>query len=596
MKSEVCVLQGDAMREQIEALRTAMKAEHVDAYLVPTTDFHGSEYVNPYFKCREYLSGFTGSAGTLLVTADWAGLWTDGRYFLQAGAQLSGSGIELMKEREPGVPTIAEYLEANLPEGRCLGFDGRVVNCREAERFAAKYLLRTNLDLAGDVWPDRPELKPEPIYAVSLDVTGETAASKLVRLKKAIKEAGAAYHLTSCLEEIAWLYNLRGNDVKHTPVFFGFLLVEENRERLYVLDDSFMGSDAASRLPKSTEILPYFQIFEDIKKLRAGKILLDKGSVSYGLASGIPSYAEIIDSKNPAEFMKAVKNDREIACTKQAHIKDGAAMVQFIRWIKDQMAAGAELTELDAAAAVEFCRKQQEGYRQPSFDTIAGYGANGAIVHYSATSETNAKLHPEGFLLVDSGGQYADGTTDITRTIALGPLTDEMKVHYTLVLKGHIALAMAEFDETTTGADLDRLARQPLTEHGLNYNHGTGHGVGHLLSVHEEPNSISPRASAMGIQPGMITSDEPGVYLEGKYGIRLENEVLCVKDGIEAGLRFEPLTWCPWEREAILTELLSTEELEWVDDYHRKAYETLKPYLDEDTAAWLAEAAAPLQV
>ena len=594
MKSEICVLQGDAMRKQIEALRTAMKAEHVDAYLVPTTDFHGSEYVNPYFKCREYLSGFTGSAGTLLVTADWAGLWTDGRYFLQADAQLSGSGIELMKEREPGVPTIAEYLEANLPEGRCLGFDGRVLNCREAERFAAKYLLRTDLDLAGDVWPDRPELKPEPIYAVSLDVTGETAESKLVRLKKAMKEAGAAYHLTSCLEEIAWLYNLRGNDVKHTPVFFGFLLVEENRERLYVLDDSFTESDAASELPKTTEIWPYFQIFEDVKKLPAGKILLDKGSVSHGLASGIPPHVEILDGNNPSERMKAVKNHVEIAATRQTHVKDGAAMVQFIKWIKDQMAAGTELTEMDAAEAVESCRMQQEGYQQPSFDTIAGYGANGAIVHYSATSETNAKLNPEGFLLVDSGGQYADGTTDITRTIALGPLTDEMKVHYTLVLKGHIALAMARFDRKTTGAVLDELARKPLKEHGLNYNHGTGHGVGHLLSVHEGPNSISPRAEGCTFLPGMITSDEPGIYLEGRYGIRLENEVLCVEDAETGVLYFEPLTWCPWERAAILKNILSTEEIAWVDQYHANVYRTLKPYLNQETADWLEKEAAPL--
>ncbi len=595
MRTEVSVKQGETMREQIRALRAAMKVAQIDAYLVPTTDFHGSEYVNPYFKCREYLSGFTGSAGTLLVTADWAGLWTDGRYFLQAGAQLSGSGIELMKEREPGVPTISEYLELHLPEGNTLGFDGRVVNCREAEGFAAKYLLRTDLDLAGDVWSDRPELKAEPIYAVSLDVTGETAESKLARLKKAMAEVGAAYHLTACLEEIAWIYNLRGNDVKHTPVFFAFALLEGDRERLYVLDDSFTRSDAALQLPKTTEIRPYFEIFEDIKKLPSGKILLDKGSVSHGLASGIPSYVEIIDSRNPAEGMKAVKNDMEIACTKQAHVKDGAAMVRFIKWVKDQMAAGAELTEMDAAEAVESCRKQQEGYCQPSFDTIAGYGPNGAIVHYSATEATNANLKPEGFLLVDSGGQYTDGTTDITRTIALGPLTGEMKEHYTLVLKGHIALAMAQFDEKTTGAQLDVLARQPLTGRGLNFNHGTGHGVGHLLSVHEGPNSISPRASAVGILPGMITSDEPGVYLEGKYGIRLENEVLCVKDGIGEGFRFEPLTWCPWERDAILTELLSPEEFEWVDNYHRQVYETLKPYLDNETAAWLAEAAAPLQ-
>lgn len=581
------------MRQQLAELRAAMKAQNIDAYLVGTTDFHGSEYVNHYFKCREYLSGFTGSAGTLLVTADWAGLWTDGRYFIQAEAQLAGSGIELMREREPGIPTIEEYLQTNLPAGSCLGFDGRVMNCRSAEAYATKYSLRTDLDLAGDVWTGRPMLEASAIYGLPPEVTGECSESKLARIRQAMREAGADWHLITRLEDIAWIYNLRGNDVKHTTVFYGFVIVDKEKDRLYVLDEAFQESCAARALPETTEILPYFQAFDDVKKLEAGKILLDKSCVSYAMTAAIGDTVEILDRQNPSEGMKAIKNDTEIACTKRAHVKDGVAMVQFIRWIKEQMAAGAELTEMDVVHSVESFRKQQEGFCQISFDTIAGYGANGALPHYSVTAETDMQLRPEGFLLVDSGGQYTDGTTDITRTIALGPLTEEMKKNYTLVLKGHIALATAEFGEGTTGAELDEKARRPLLEHGLNYNHGTGHGVGHLLSVHEGPNSISPRASASCILPGMITSNEPGVYLEGQYGIRLENEILCVKAG-EQIRRFEPLTWCPWEREAIVKEMMSTEEMVWVDQYHQMVYETLAPCLDAETAGWLAAATAPL--
>ena len=581
------------MRETLTALRGAMKAQNIDGYLVPTTDFHGSEYVNKYFKCREWLSGFTGSAGTLLVTAEEAKLWTDGRYFLQAAQQLAGSGIDLMKEGEPGVPTIAEYLEANFPDGGCLGFDGRVVNAQEGEAFAAKYRLRVDLDLAGELWTDRPLLKAAPIYGLPLEVTGETAESKLQRIREAMKAAGADCHLVTRLETIAWMYNLRGDDVKNTPVFFAFAIIEADRDRLYVLDESFAGSQAAASLPETTEILPYFQAYEDVKKLQGGKILLNKNGVGYALTSFLPENMEIIDRRDPAELMKAVKNPVEIACTREAHRKDGAAVVQFIRWLKAELAAGRKVTEIDAGAYVDQRRAEKDGYLEPSFTTIAGYGSNGAIVHYSATEETNKVIKPEGFLLVDSGGQYMDGSTDITRTIAAGPLTDEMKKHYTLVLKGHIALELVKFDGKVSGADLDHMARKPLLEQGLNYNHGTGHGVGHILSIHEGPNTINPRAVNVEILPGMITSDEPGLYLEGAYGIRLENEILCVDAG--EGLRgFEPLTWCPWERNAIDKTMLSTEEIEWVDDYHKKVYCQLAPYLDQETCQWLAEMTAPL--
>ena len=594
------------MRQQIEALRCEMKAEGIDAYIIPTTDFHGSEYVNEYFKCREFVSGFTGSAGTLLVTDNWAGLWTDGRYFLQAEEQLWGSGIELMREREPNVPTIEEYLREHLPEGSCLGFDGRVVSFREAQEYERRFRIRWDADLAGRIWDgwsqdengdlgekggqgeNRPELIPSPIYDIPLSVTGESADSKLNRLRQAMKKKGADMHLMTSLEEIAWLYNLRGNDVRHTPVFFAFAIIGSQGEKLYVLDESFI-SDAERKtkadLPETTEILPYFRVFDDLKNLPAGKLLLSEERVSYAMAKFLPETVEIIDDTNPAELMKAIKNRTEIISTKDAHIRDDAAVTQFIYWIKN--AAGQPtLTEVDAADYLLECRRRQKGFNDLSFDTIAAYGSNGAIVHYDPSPETCMTLKPEGFILMDSGGQYDDGTTDITRTIALGPLTEEMKINYTLVLKSHIALASARFPEGTTGAELDKIARAPLAATGLDYNHGTGHGVGHLLSVHEGPNKISPLGGGSVIKEGMITSDEPGLYLTGQYGIRLENEILCVKRD-DGELEFEPITWCPWEPEAILPELLTEQERKWLNDYHKAVYEKLSPLLDADTGAWL---------
>ena len=601
------------MRRQLAALCREMKAEGIDAYIIPTTDYHGSEYVNEYFKCREFVSGFTGSAGTLLVTDNWAGLWTDGRYFLQAEEQLCGSGIELMREREPNVPTIEEYLREQLPEGRCLGFDGRVMSYREAQEYEGRFRIRWDVDLAGRIWDgwsqdengdlgekggqgeNRPELIPSPIYDIPLSVTGESADSKLNRLRQAMKKKGADMHLMTSLEEIAWLYNLRGNDVRHTPVFFAFAIIGSQGEKLYVLDEGFISDTerkAKADLPETTEILPYFRFFDDLKKLSAGKLLLSEERVSYAMAKFLPETVEIIDDANPAELMKAIKNRTEIISTKDAHIRDDAAVTQFIYWIKN--AAGQPtLTEVDAADYLLECRRRQKGFNDLSFDTIAAYGSNGAIVHYDPSPETCMTLKPEGFILMDSGGQYDDGTTDITRTIALGPLTEEMKINYTLVLKSHIALASARFPEGTTGAELDKIARAPLAAAGLDYNHGTGHGVGHLLSVHEGPNKISPLGGGSAIKEGMITSDEPGLYLTGQYGIRLENEILCVR-GTGGMLEFEPTTWCPWEREAILPELLTEQERKWLNDYHKAVYEKLSPLLDDDIGAWLKTQTAEL--
>lgn len=552
----------------------------MDAYIIQTNDFHGSEYMNDYFKCREYMSGFTGSAGTLIVTAEEALLWTDGRYFIQAAAQLDGSGITLMKSGEPDTPTILEYLKETLSSEQTLGFDGRVTSISpEIENLCH---ICSQYDLIGEIWPDRPAIEPSAIYELDESVTGKSAAAKLSTMRTYLQNKGIDYHITTNLEEIAWLYNLRGDDIPHTPVFFAFLLITPDEDRLYVLDGTFSGR----------KTYPYTQFFDDIKSLPPGKLLLKKDAVNYAILKSIPEDVKIISETGPLALMKCRKNETEIASTKNAHIKDGAAMAEFLYWLKTTIGK-IEITEISASDYLENCRRKQEGCFDLSFDTISGYADNGAIIHYSATPETNKTLKPEGLLLVDSGGQYTDGTTDITRTIALGPLTEEMKTHYTAVLKGHIALAAAKFDKGTTGAELDMLARRPINNIGQNYNHGTGHGVGHILSCHEGPQTISPRGGNVPILPHMICSNEPGIYIEGSHGIRLENEILCVETA-KGMYEFETITFCPFDRDAIIKENLTDHELEWLNNYHFQVYQRISPYVNEDTKKWLCKATQPL--
>ena len=557
-----------------------MREHNIDAYLIQTNDFHGSEYMNDYFKCREFMSGFTGSAGTMIVTMSEACLWTDGRYFLQAASQLGGSEITLMKSGEPGVPTITEYLQQTLTADQTLGFDGRVTSISpEIENICR---ISSQFDLVGEIWPDRPVIRPSHIYSLDNSVTGKSAESKLDTLRAYMEKKGVDYHLTTNLEEIAWLYNLRGSDIPHTPVFFAFLLITPEEDRLYVLDESF----------KDRKTYPYTQFFEDIRMLPEGILLLKKDAVNYAVLKAIPDHVEVVSQTSPLALMKCRKNETEIACTKNAHIKDGAAMAEFLYWLKSNI-KGTEITEISASDYLENCRRRQEGCFDLSFDTISGYAENGAIIHYSAMPETNKALKPEGFLLVDSGGQYTDGTTDITRTVALGPLTDEMKEHYTAVLKGHIALATARFSKGTTGADLDRLARNPINDIGLNYNHGTGHGVGHILSCHEGPQTISPRGAGVPILPRMICSNEPGIYIEGSHGIRLENEILCL-EAADGMYEFETITFCPFDRDAIIREKLTDEELNWLNGYHQQVYKKIGPLLDLETRVWLKEATSEI--
>ena len=588
------------MRKELLALRQAMKNAGVDAYVIPTDDFHGSEYVGDYFKCREYVSGFTGSAGTLVVTADWAGLWTDGRYFLQAERQLDNTGIVLCKMGQPGVPTVQAWLEAHLNEGQTLGFDGRSMTAgtgRALEQAMARrgVALRHDLDFVGDIWADRPALSGAPAWELDVKYTGRTRKEKLEALRADMENAGADCFILTSLDDLAWLLNIRGDDVACCPVVLGYLLLDGDRCRLYAdrakFDPALQGALAAD----GVELCPYFNIFQDIQRLVPGRtVLADPDKISFSILKHIPEGVQILEQTNPTELPKAIKTGAERENEKTAHIKDGIALTRFMKWLKEHV--GKEpITELSAAEKLEDFRKQQEHYLGPSFDPIFGYGPHGAIVHYSATPESSAQVEPHGFLLSDTGGHYLEGSTDVTRTFALGPLTEKMKHHYTLVLRGNLHLAAARFRAGCTGLSLDYLARKPLWDEGLDYNHGTGHGVGYLLCVHEGPQSIRYQTAgkAAKLEPGMITSDEPGLYLEGAYGIRLENLLLCVEQ--ETGdfgtfLGFEPLTMCPFDLDAVEVSALTEEEKRMLNAYHATVRETLAPFFTPEENAWLKEA------
>jgi len=570
------------MRKELQNLRDIMTEAGIDIYIIPTTDFHGSEYVNDYFKCREYISGFTGSAGTLVVEKDFAGLWTDGRYFIQAAQQLANSGIELMRMGEAEVPSLEEYV-LDHSENTVIGFDGRVINVGLGDKLEGKFKVIHNMDLVDKIWNDRPELIPTEIYPLDINVTGENFKSKIARLQNAMAAMDVDYTLISRLEDNAWLFNLRASDISYTPVFYSFALISREKCSLYTMGEKFNLENVDTK--------SYQQVYADISALRKCKVLVDKNTISYSLSKSFHESVEIVMDSSPVEKFKAIKNAAEIEATKVAHIKDGAAIAEFICWLKNNV--GREvITEVSAADYLEECRRRHGAY-DLSFTTIAGYEEHGAIIHYGATEETDVEIKPEGLILVDSGGQYHNGTTDITRTIALGEVSKERKTHYTAVLKGHIALAMANFEKGTTGAQLDELARKPIKELGLNFNHGTGHGVGHLLSVHEGPNTISPRGTESQILPGMITSNEPGLYFEGEYGIRIENEILCYEEGEIC--KFETITLCPYEQDAMDLEVLTDNEIDYINSYHKMVCELVSPHVDKETKEWLDEACAEIQ-
>lgn len=590
------------MKRELELLRVKMKETGVDACLIPTSDFHGSEYVGDYFKCREYISGFTGSAGTLVVTLDEAGLWTDGRYFLQAAKQLSGSGITLMRERQPGVPSIEEYLKTTLKKGETLGFDGRCIMAEYADTLitqlnALGVAVRTDIDLPGAMWEKRPPLSAQAVWPLPVEYAGESSESKIKRVREFLSEKKAQYLLLTSLEDIAWLLNMRGNDVESTPVILSYLLLGQQEIIWYVQEECLSEKIKILLEMQGIKNAPYAQIYEDVKKLpEEASVYYDKAAVNTALVSALPDKVKKIEGVNPTLLFKAKKNPVEVENERKAHIKDGVAVTKFIYWLKKN-AGKQKVTERTAAAKLEEFRMAQENYIEPSFAPIIAYKEHGAIVHYSATKESDAEIQPESFVLADTGGHYLEGTTDITRTIALGTLTQEEKEMYTTVLKGHIQLETARFLQGCSGQSLDILARTPLWEKGFDYNHGTGHGVGYLLSVHEGPNSFRYRPFVNGrndciLEEGMITSDEPGIYLEGKFGIRLENMIVCQKDvENEYGsfLCFDSLTLVPFDLSAIILEELSTKERRWLEQYHKKVFETIAPYLTEEETEWLKE-------
>ena len=585
------------INNRIAALRAHIAQEQIQAFIIPSTDPHLSEYVAPHWQSREWISGFTGSAGTVVVTAKDAGLWTDSRYFLQAARQLEGTCITLYKEMLPETPNIPEFLSAHLQEGDCVGIDGKMFSAEEVEHLQKELKksgirIKSIADPMQLLWTDRPAMPLAPAFVYDTKYAGMSFTEKLPAVRQAMEAAGADSLLLSALDEIAWLLNIRGNDVHCNPVVVSYLLIEKDKVNYFVQPQKVTPELAEYFSANGISVHPYEEIGHYLNSFNAHSILMNPAKTNYAIYSAIRPGCLIINGASPVALLKAIRNKQEIAGIHAAMQRDGVALVKFLKWLDEAVPAGKE-TEISVDKKLHTFRAAQPLYMGESFDTIAGYKEHGAIVHYEATPKTDVTLKPEGFLLLDSGAQYLDGTTDITRTIALGPLTEEEKTDYTLILKGHIALAMAVFPEGTRGAQLDVLARMPIWKERMNYLHGTGHGVGHFLNVHEGPQSIRMNENPVALQPGMVTSNEPGVYKAGSHGIRTENLVLTVPAGegmFGKYLKFETLTLCPICRKGIIKELLTAEEIGWLNDYHRTVYEKLSPDLNNDEREWLKEA------
>ena len=590
------------INQRLESLREVMHREHLSAFIFPSTDAHQSEYVADHWQGRTWISGFNGSAGTAVVTMKSAALWTDSRYFLAAEEQLKGTEFQLMKLKIEGTPTISEWLAQELQgENAEVGLDGMVNSYHETMgliadlRKSGGITVRTNFDPLGLIWTDRPAIPANPVEIQPMEFAGESVASKISRIRTALRQRHADGMLISALDDIAWTLNLRGTDVHCVPVFVSYLLISSQQVSLYV-DSAKINDEVKAYLTENgISLYPYNKVAEGLERYSEYNILLDGDETSYFLWKTVKCQ-EIIAGNSPVPAMKAQKNDREIAGFRQAMLRDGVAMVKFLRWLKPAVEAGGQ-TEISIDRKLTSLRAEQHLFRDISFDTIAGYQAHGAIVHYEATPETDVALKPEGLILIDSGAQYQDGTTDITRTIALGPVTEEMKHVYTLVLKGHIQLELAKFPDGASGTQLDALARECMWREGYNYLHGTGHGVGAYLSVHEGPHQIRMEWKPTPLRAGMTVTDEPGLYLSGKFGVRIENTLL-IKDyqTTEFGkfLQMESLTLCPIDLTPVDFSMLQPEEIEWLDTYHRDVFEKLSPYLEGEDLEWLREATRPV--
>lgn len=589
------------VRQRIEQLKGLMRENCIDVYIVPTSDYHCSEYVSDYFKEREYISGFTGSAGTFVASADETVLFADGRYFIQAAAELSGSGIKLMKMGEKGVPDINEYIFSKVPENGTLGFDGRTMDALSGikleDKLAAKNVtVIYDKDLVGEIWSSRPSLMFTEMFYLDEKYSGEDPASKISRVRKSMEEYKADVFVLTSLDDIAWLFNIRADDVPCNPVAMSYAIITKDAVRLY--------TDAA--VPErvsgiGVEVRGYFDFYNDVKNLEEEgyadcNILADYEKVTYAVVKDLGRSNNVISAYNPTSAMKAVKNSTEIENIKKCHIKDGVAVTKFMYWLKNNVGK-IRITEISASDYLESLRRENEGFIEISFDTISAYNANAAMMHYSADENSNAELFPEGMLLVDSGGQYYEGTTDITRTFVLGPISDEIKRHYTLVAKSMLNLANAKFLYGCRGWNLDILARGPLWNIGIDYKCGTGHGVGYLLNVHEGPNGIRwkkvpERTDDAVLEAGMITTDEPGVYIEGSHGIRIENELLCRQDEYNINgqfMSFEHVTFAPIDLDGIDPAYLNKDDICMLNNYHKEVYDKISPYLNDDEREWLAE-------
>lgn len=592
----------EMIQERLAKLRELMKERGMDAYLVPTADFHESEYVGEYFKCRSFLTGFTGSAGTLAVTMDEAALWVDGRYFVQAGQQLKGSTVTMMKMGEEGVPELEDYLIEHVPEGGCLGFDGRVVNSftgkKLEKRLARKRaIIRYEEDLVDLIWTDRPALSSKPVWILAEQYAGKSAEEKLRDLRHSMEKEGATVHLLTTLDDIVWLFNIRGDDIPCNPVVLSYAAITLDDAYLFIALESVNQKVREYLKGLGVKIRPYQEVYPYVKCLRDEQVLLEKERVNYAIIRNIDPSNQVINRLNPTVMAKAVKNPTEVENMKKAHLKDGVVMARFTYWLKQNIGK-IPMDELSVQDKLDKMRLETEGNLGLSFDTISAYGPHGAMCHYSATKESNIPLEAKGFYLVDSGGQYVEGTTDITRTIALGPLTNEEKEHYTLVLISMLRLGAVKFPYGCRGLTLDYAARQVFWDRGLNFNHGTGHGVGYLLNVHERPvgirwKMVPERMDSCVLEAGMVTSNEPGIYCEGSHGIRTENLMICVEDEKnEYGqfLRFAYLTYAPIDVDGIEKRLMTERDIELFNAYHQQVYEKLSPYLEEEERAWLKEA------
>ena len=591
------------IQQRISALREAMKHYNMGAYIIPSSDPHLSEYPADCWKSRQWISGFTGSAGTVVITADKAGLWTDSRYFLQAAKELEGSGIELYKMGLPETPGLPAFILRNLQENETVGLDGQTYSVADAEELnlvlkKKKITLDVSRDLIHEIWIDRPAIPGGMLFELPVEYSGKSTSDKLEAINTKLHEAGADGLVLCALDEIAWTFNIRGNDVEYNPVVVSYAFISEEETVLFILPGKITHEMSKNLQAEGVTLADYSKITSYLAKLKdKTRLYIDPKKTNFALYNALPFSCEVIEGVSPVAMLKSIKNEKEIDGFSNAMVRDGVALTRFFIWMEKSLSAGKTLTEISISEKLAEFRNKQALYVSESFETIAGYKGHGAIVHYGATPESNATLAQEGLLLIDSGAQYFDGTTDITRTIALGEPTEAMMKDFTRVLKGHISLAKCKFPQGTRGSQLDILARKALWDNGINYMHGTGHGIGHFLNVHEGPQSIRMEENPVALQPGMVISNEPGVYRTDEYGIRIENLILVREDSeTEFGkfYSFETLTLCPIDRKLIITSQLSARERAWLNKYHQRVYEKLSPFLFEEEKEWLKNKTAEL--